>query len=232
MQYRFYLGIDADDQRPTAATLLEKRLDEDSGDISYHIHRLDRFAAETDVLEYVAAILADEPYVARSSCVVNVTENPSQRLHERLTEGGLSPIGVVVTGGQEASMEGSGFDLPGGDKAGVEDAGLIVSDHELVQRLINHETDGSLVHEQQQTRRTSDLAEGLRAYRMRAEDGEVALSGGETPERDVEHADLVFSTALALWMGDEHGTDSTDQLAGDIPTTGRAKRLHRPDISS
>lgn len=233
MAYQFFVGIDLEEESPTVAvSLLEKRANADGDDVEYHLDRLQRMKRSEDVVEKLKDLLTESQYVGRSVCVVNATSGEGIELQRQLTEGGLSPLGVAITGADTSSQEGSGFDLEGGGDAGADEGALIVSEHELVQNLIDHETEGSLSFAESQAGLASDLGQGLQKYRTTAHEAGAALSSIDvSPSRDAEHADLVLSTALACWMGDQHEFDPTEHLGGELPTTGQAKRIQRPDTN-
>ena len=55
---------------------------------------------------------------------------------------------------------------------------------------------------------------------------------GTQAAREEAHDAFVMSAALACWLGEERSFDPTEHLGGEAPTTGEAKRMHRPDTAS
>ena len=64
------------------------------------------------------------------------------------------------------------------------------------------------------------------------EDADAPTGASEDAPRRHPHATLVVSAGMACWLGEERSFDPTEHLTGDPPTTGEAKRLHRPDTAS
>ena len=64
------------------------------------------------------------------------------------------------------------------------------------------------------------------------QDNDAPTDASEEAPRQHPHATFVVSAGLACWLGEERSFDPTEHLAGDPPTTGEAKRLHRPDTAS
>lgn len=54
----------------------------------------------------------------------------------------------------------------------------------------------------------------------------------EAPPRRAAHSAFVISAGMGCWLGEERSFNPAEHLAGDPPTTGEAKRQHRPDTAS
>lgn len=229
MEYRFYLGIDTDPEGGASATLLEKRLEREDADVEYHIDRIERLGGDGDIVEHVKDVLAEEPYVGHSICIVNASSREGRQLLRQMGAEGLSPMAIAVNGGEGATANGPSIQTT---DAGEEEAGFSVSEQTIIRNLVDHESEGTLVFENQQADLASELAAGLQDYRTKdVEEGsesstEVSSAGG------IRNHDLVVSAALACWVGDQQAIDPTEHLGGELPTTGGAKRMQRPDITS
>lgn len=229
MEYRFYLGIDTDSEDRVSATLIEKRLERDDADVQYHIDRIERLGQNGDIVEHVKDVLAEEPYVGHSICVVNASSREGRQLLRQMAAEGLSPMAITVNGGEGASADGPGIQAATDD---AENAGFSVSEQTIIENLIEHESDGTLVFAEQQAGLASDLASGLQDFRSRSGEDGSGSSTEASSDGGIRNHDLVVSAALACWVGDQQAIDPTEHLGGELPTTGGAKRMQRPDTTS
>ncbi len=274
MAYAFFAGLDIKDHDATLA-LVEKEADDPHDAATYHVRRLERIGdlADADepherLVDRVQNLLAEAPYTGRTILVVNQTSSLGRAVQGELTERGLTPVGVELTGGGAAAQEGSGLDLGGGDDAAEDAASFFAAERDVAGRLAALERAGRLVLSQDNEEAMSELAHGLQSVRALAgdaeadEDAEAAgeaaqadASTADTVQADVDEADeapeaggtpspseeaareerfdpLVISAGLACWLGEERSFDPTVHLGGEAPTTGEAKRLHRPDAAT
>lgn len=232
MAYAFYLGLDAAPEEGTTLALVEKDVDEGAknrGEVAYHLRDLQALGqADPDaVAERVQDLIAETPYVGRTLLVIN--KATGEEVLKALEERGLTTIGVTLTGGDAATQDGTGFTLTGGDDADVEDAGLYVSEEDLVVKLQELHSAHRFDTGPESLEEVDALMEGLRTYGL----DEGARQAGAEPQRDARHSGHVLSTALACWYGEQHSLDPTEHLAGSPPPMGDAKDLaDAPDPDS
>lgn len=227
MEYRFYLGIDADGEESTSVTLLEKRQERADAGVTYHVNRIERLAG-ADPVEHVKTVLAEEPYLGHSVCVVNASNREGRKLLRHMAAEGLAPMAISINGGDDPSPDGPSIQPADGDGEG---SGFSVSERTIIRNLIDRETAGSFMFDSQQADLASALASGLQDYRT-TENDESGSSTEASSEPSIRNRDLVISAALACWVGDQQAIDPTEHLGGELPTTGGAKRMQRPDSTS
>ena len=232
MPYEFYLGIDVPgEQKPITLSLIEKEEHKVDGTEEDHYHvrqvtQLDSDGADEEedekVVDHVQSLLAQEPYVGRTVLVINCTQKEGRTLREQMDARGLSPEGVVVTGGEESKQQGeSGLSTPN-----TEDNWLTVKERALISTLDRVYHEGRLELPQENTDEASRVAQGLQDYRVAADSdaGEGYQPDVSEDKRHAAHASYVYSAALACWIGEEHDFDASAHLGGELPTTGPAKR--------
>ncbi len=231
MAYEFYLGIDAHSEDDGAAgyalSLIEK--DQANGEATYRLHDLRRLHGSADeIASWVQDQIRDDPFVGRTICVTNATEEIGEEVFRTLKQRGLSPIGIVISGGDAASQTG-GSQL--GDSAGA--PGLQVSEHLVVSNIEEIYHDGRFDVTGVKSDAPSHLVHGLDRYRLEArEPGQEGLDHiAAEPTRDTEDADLVLATGVACWIAEQHSFDPTEHLGGEAPPMGEAKREMRPDTT-
>ncbi len=228
MESRFYLGIDAGADGAVSAALVEKRQERDDAAVEYHINRIERMSENGDTVEHFKNLLADEPFVGNSLCIVNASQREGRKLVREMAAEGLSPMALTINGGDDPSADGAGIQTSDGEDS----AGFSVSERTIIRNLIDHETEGSFVFDAQHADLASELAAGLQDYRAIENSDESDSSAEALSEDSVRNRDLVLSAALACWVGDQQAIDPTEHLGGELPTTGGAKRMQRPDTSN
>ena len=234
MPYEFYLGIDTpSDDAPSPEgkglvvwTLLEKETPDvgahDGEEPRYHVRLVQHGGADLEpeaLADRVQTYLTQDPYPGRTGIVVNRASKRGQAFYDAFAETGLSPIGVTVTTGKSA-IEG--------------EDGIVVSERQLVARLDGLYHDGRLELPQENSEKASQIAQGLQSFRRAVgEEGSEGFVEDETSTpRAGEHDVHLLSAALAAFVGEERSFHPTEHLSGDAPTTGRAKRMARPDVTS
>lgn len=232
MSYAFYLGIDATNEPDTLTlALLEKERETNEDEATYHLRRiehegngsLDREPAA--IAAHVVSLIASKPYTGRTQIVVNETADLGEAILRQLTDRGLTPIGVTVTGSDAAAQEASGFARTSGDDEDALTSGFLVSEHALVEATQELYRSDQLKLSQEATEHASKLARGLQSYRARAHEAGDALQDIEgEPRRNAADAGYVLSTALACWLGEQQSFDPTEHLAGDPPPLRSHKR--------
>jgi hypothetical protein len=219
MAHAFFLGVDVadtDDAVDATLTMLEK--EKEQTDVAPN-YRLDHARRHTDVAsagalaDHIQGLVAQRPYIGRTSIVVNRGPAPGQALVEALGERGLDPVAATLT-------EGSGA-VPGGrDEVGVQ---LGTSD--AVRTLAGLYRDRRFGIDDHATEAASDLARGLQraAERLDEADGnqDTPEAAGSTLDVFNEMGPAVTSAALAAWVGAERSFDPSQHLKQD-PQTRRS----------
>jgi hypothetical protein len=221
MAHAFFLGVDLADtesDEPLAATLsiLEKEQEGADVEASYRLdhvrHHTDVSAAD-DLADHIQSLVADRPYIGRTSLIVNRASEAGQALVDALEARGLDPVAATLT-------EGSGA-VPGArDEVGVQ---LGTSD--AVRTLAELYRDRRLGIDDHATEAASDLARGVQRAAERLDEADA---NQDTPEaagsvldgfNDADRS--VTSAALAAWVGAERSFDPTQHLKQD-PQTSRS----------
>ena len=227
MAFEFYLGIDVVDDQPATLTLVEKEDDGASGDTDddiYHVREVRQLEEEKGAeaaAEFVQSLIAEDPYLGRTIIVVNCSSRSGADLQEELQERGMSPEGVIVTGGEDSEQQGiSGLDTPN-----TENERLVETERNLVSTLDRLYHEDRLELPQENTEEVSKIAQGLQDYRIPAgnDNGEGYRPDISDEKRSAAHANFVISAALACWLAEEHEFDASVHLGGEAPTTGPAK---------
>lgn len=156
--------------------------------------------------------------------------------------------GLDLGGGDDAAADAASFFVAertlAGRLAALERAGRLVLSQDNEERM------SDLAHALQDARaRTGGAeagtdaeapgeAEAAGAAQADVDATDEAPEAGGTPNpsedaaREESFGPLVRSAGLACWLGEERSFDPTVHLGGEAPTTGEAKRLHRPDTAS
>ena len=219
MAHAFFLGVDFADTEPDAPidavlTILEKEKGETDVEANYRLdharHHADVDTVE-DLADHIQGLVADQPYIGRTSIVVNRASEVGQALVDALKDRGLDPVAATLT-------EGSGA-VPGGrDEVGVQ---LGTSD--AVRTLAELYRDRRFGIDDYATEAASDLARGIQraAERLDEADGnqETPEAAGSTLDGFNEAGPSITSAALAAWVGAERSFDPTQHLKQDPHTT-------------
>lgn len=234
MAYAFYVGIDVTDDRKGVISLVEKASTGEDENVKYRIHRIDSIEDnqnDEQIAARVRDMIAESPYTGRTSVVVNKTTDPGQMVVNRLIQTGLTPIGVIISGGDSAAQTGTGMARTSAGVITHDTSGFMVSEHVLVDCIERLYQEGRTELPREDSDSASLLSQGLQSYRARAhEAGEALEHISEEPRRDADHSEYVISAALACWYGEQqHSFDPAGSLEEFQPTTGEAKRKIRPD---
>jgi hypothetical protein len=219
MAHAFFLGVDFADTEPDAPidavlTILEKEKGETDVEASYRLdharHHTDVDTAE-DLADHIQGLVADQPYIGRTSIVVNRASEGGQALVDALKNRGLDPVAATLTAGSGA--------VPGGrDEVGVQ---LGTSD--AVRTLAELYRDRRFGIDDYATEAASELARGIQraAERLDEADGnqETPEAAGSTLDGFNEVGPSITSAALAAWVGAERSFDPTQHLKQDPHTT-------------
>lgn len=225
MPYEFFLGVDPDDDTDAVTlALIEKSKYPDEKMTTYHVRSLLQRDGtdEQGIARFIQNMVTDEPFVGRTSVVVNCTDRRGRRLVLSLTEEGLSPIGVTITGGDSAGLSGPGIVM---DRKGSGQGGFIVSEHDLVSALEDLYESGQL-DMNQDSPEVSLLGDGLLDYMKKANEAGVALQHiDREPARQGLHDSIVLGTALACWYGDQVSLDDpAEHIEEETRTLAQMRR--------
>jgi hypothetical protein len=214
MDHAFFLGVDlAEDDGSVEAvlTVLEKERQADAPSRFRLDHARRRSVGRPDDLaDQIQSLVAERPYTGRTNIVVDRSAEPGSALVDALTNRGLDPIVVTLTGGG-----GAGASAP--DEVGVS---LGVAD--AVRTLAELYRDGRLRIEDHTTEAASTLARGVQraAEVLDAADGnqDTPAAAGSTLEALDDVDPDVVSAALAAWCGTERSFDPSQHLKADPHT--------------
>lgn len=210
MAHAFFLGLDVsptDEAPPHDVThaLFEKSVEGQEA-ATYRLdhirHRSDVESAD-ELADSVQGLLAEQPYIGRTSIIVNRTSDFGHALVEALKDRGMDPVVATVT-------EGSGTAAGETDEIAVQLGGA-----NAVRTIANLHREGRLSVESHTTETASRLARDVQALAEQLDeaDGDLEALGVSTtgPSFDPE-ATHVNSAALAVWLGSERSFDPSQHL--------------------
>lgn len=210
MAHAFFLGVDVsspDEDSPyeVTHTLFEKSTEGDEA-ATYRLnhirHRTDVESAD-EFADHLQGLVAEQPYIGRTSLIVNRTPDFGQALVEALEDRGLDPVGATFT-------EGAGGATGETDEIGVHLGGV-----DAVRTIANLHREGRLSLESHTTEIASRLARDVQALAEQLDeaDGDLEALGVATsgPSYDSE-ATHVNSAALSVWLGSERSFDPSQHL--------------------
>lgn len=220
MAHAFFLGVDfhASDGTSSGAvfSLLEKEENPDDEAPRYrldhirHVEELDDIEA---LAEHLQGMVSDQPYIGRTSLIVNRGHSAGNALVDALRDRGLDPVAATLT-------TGSGAAAGGRDEVGVQ-----LGSSDAVRALVEFYREGRFAVEEHSRAATSRLARAIQhAFEVLDEaDGDEA-SGEPQPDRAVvQEADPhLTSAALAAWLGRERSFDPSQHLK-EAPQTDRSR---------
>ncbi len=220
MAHAFFLGVDvpddaSDDGIDATLTILEKEKEQSDAHAAF---RLDHVRHHRDVdspealADHVQGLVADRPYIGRTSIVVNRATGPGEKLVEALSDRGLDPVAATLT-------EGSGS-VPGER----DEVGVSLGTADAVRTLAELYRDRRLGIDDHSTEAASELARGVqRASEVLDEaDGnqDTPEAAGSTLDTLNDASTSITSAALAAWVGAERSFDPSQHLKED-PQTDR-----------
>lgn len=218
MAHAFFLGVDVistDEEGPHGVThaLFEKSTEGDGDEVTY---RLDRIRHHTDVAsaedlaDSLQGLIAKQPYIGRTSLIVNRNSDFGQALVDALEDRGMDPVAATLT-------EGSGVAAGETDEIGVHLGGV-----DAVRTIADLHRDRKITFESHATEAASRLARDVQALAEQLDeaDGDIEALGTTTtgPSFDPD-ATHVTSAALAVWLGTERSFDPSQHLK-ESPQTG------------
>ncbi|MFP4228796.1 MAG: hypothetical protein ACLFTE_08215 [Salinivenus sp.] len=223
MAHAFFLGVDVHDAATQEVTfvLLEKEKNPGDDAARYRLDHL-RHVQELDSMEALAdhlqGLVSEQPYIGRTSLIINRGSEAGQALVDALRDRGLDPVRATLTAGggvpaAERDEEGVRLGTAGAVQALVElyrDGRFAVEEH-------SREGASRLAREIQHAFEVLDEAEGDQASGESMGDLQ-ALREAEPP---------LTSAALAAWLGRERTFDPSKHLK-DTPQTGRTRGTAGP----
>ena len=220
MAHAFFLGVDVAPTGEDAAhdvtyALFEKSRDGDEP----ATFRLDNIRHNPDVAsadafaDHLQSLVAEQPYIGRTSIIVNRATDFGQALLDALKGRGLDPVAATLT-------EGSGVAAGDTDEIGVHLGGV-----DTVRTIADLYRDRKITFESHTTETASRLARDVQALAEQLDeaDGDLEALGVSTtgPSYDPE-ASHVNSAALAVWLGSERSFDPSQHLK-ESPQTDSAE---------
>lgn len=230
MAYEFFLGIDvaesdggADTPGTTTLALVEKT-DENAEEVGveYRLDSVRVFDPDTpadDIASHVQSLVADSPYIGRTSVIVNRASDRGQAIENALTDLGLGPVAATITD------NGSDTAPTGPDRPGVN-----ASAHEIVDTLALEYRNARFSVDHRETEHASRLARELQSYVeyvVEPAEGEAAGDLDDAPARPDAYDNHVTAAGLAVWFGSERTFDPVSRLKED-PSTEPMGQHHRP----
>lgn len=221
MAHAFFLGVDVlpsgdEGSYEVTRTVLEKEKERSDGEASFrldHIRRHTDVASADDFADHLQGLVAERPYIGRTSIIVNRSTTFGQALIDALNDRGMDPVAATLT-------QGSGVAAGERDEIGVHLGGI-----DAVRTIADLHRDGTLVFENHTTETASRLARDVQALAERLDeaDGDIEALGRSTtgPSFDPE-ATHVTSAALAAWLGTERSFDPSQHLK-ESPRTGSSE---------
>lgn len=215
MAHAFFLGVDfpddsSDDGVDATLTIIEKEKEQSDAEAGF---RLDHVRHHRDVdsldalADHVQGLVAERPYIGRTSIVVNRAAASGEDLVDALSDRGLDPVAATLT-------EGSGS-VPGER----DEVGVSLGTADAVRTLAELYRDRRLGMNEHSTEAASELARGVqRASEVLDEvDGNQNSpeAAGATLDALNDASPAVTSAALAAWVGAERSFDPSQHLKED-----------------
>lgn len=213
MAHAFFLGVDvhpdAESSIDVTHSLVEKSTDASEDGTIYrlvHIREHSDVSSAEDLADHLQGLVAEQPYIGRTTLIVNRTTSFGTELFDALKERGLAPVGASVT---EESV--------GTASSATDEMVVRLSGVEAVRTLADLYREDRLKIETQATEAVSRLARDVQALAERLDeaDGDEQALGTSTvgPSFDSE-AIHVNSAALAAWLATERSFDPSQHLKG------------------
>lgn len=219
MAHAFFLGIDVDDEgadesMDVTLSIVEKEKGPTDSQAMFrlgHVRRYtERFSAE-DLAERIQGLVAEQPYIGRTSIVVNREMEEGQALVTALVDRGLDPVAVTLR-------------REGGTGAGEGAEGLPLDPIDAVQTIADLYWDKRFVIEDHTTEAASQLARGVQYASEVLDEADGTHDNpdgvGEIMTQLADVGTPVTSAAMATWLGTDRTFDPSQHLKED-PQTGR-----------
>ncbi len=221
MAHAFFLGVDlsdheSDEHADATLTILEKQKEQTDTEASFrldHVRHHEEVESLDDLADHVQGLVAERPYIGRTSIVVNRGAAPGQALVEALSDRGLDPVAATLTAGSGS--------VPGER----DEVGVSLGTADAVRTLAELYRNRRLGIEDHTTEAASELARGVQhASEVLDEvDGnqDTPEAAGSTLDALNDVGPVVTSAALAAWVGAERSFDPSQHLK-ENPQTGRS----------
>jgi len=214
MAHAFFLGVDAvpsdDEGHDVTYALFEKSSDGD--ELSYRLDQIRRHSTVTsadELANHLQGLVADQPYIGRTSLIINRKIAFGRALLDALDDRGLDAVAATLSDGT-------------GVTAGDDEIGVHIGGIDAVRTLADLYRERRLSFPSHTTEEASHLARDVQALAEQLDeaDGDIEALGESTsgPSFDPE-ATHVTSAALAVWLGSERSFDPSQHLK-ESPQTG------------
>ena len=217
MAHAFFLGVDVaptdeESLSDVTYTLFEKSTEGDD-EVTYRLDNIRQYEeapSADDLADHLQGLVAEQPYIGRTSLIVNRSTGFGQALLDALGERGMDPVAATFT-------EGSGVAAGETDEIGVHMGGI-----DAVRTIADLHREGKLEFESSTSEAASRLARDVQglAEQLDEADGDLEALGAATTEPSFDpEATHVTSAALAVWLGRERSFDPSQHLK-ESPQTG------------
>ena len=211
MAHAFFLGVDVaptdGEGSDTVTHALFEKSTEGKGDVATyrlgHNRQYTEVDSADDLASHLQGLVAEQPYIGRTSLIVNRNTDFGQALVDALKDRGMDPVAATLT-------DGSGATPGETDEIGVHLGGI-----DAVRTLADLHREGRITFEGHATETASRLARDVQALAEQLDeaDGDIEALGASTsgPSFDPDAAH-VNSAALAVWLGTERSFDPSQHL--------------------
>ena len=222
MAHAFFLGVDLHGETTDDATfaLLEKEKNPDDEAAQFRLDHL-RHVSDIDSIEELAdhlqGLVSNQPYIGRTSLIVNRGREAGQALVEALRNRGLDPVAVTLTSGR------------GGATGERDEVGVQLGTIDVVRGLVDLYREGRFVMEEHSREAASRMARDLQHAFEVLDEAEGDEASGEAPGslQEVEDAEPpLTSVSLAAWLGQERSFDPSQHLK-NTPQTDASRSTTR-----
>lgn len=215
MAHAFFLGVDVHGEAADEVTfaLLEKEKNPGDKVARYRLDHIRRGTVDAieALAEHLQGLVSEQPYIGRTSLIVNRSSEVGQALVDALGDRGLDPVAATWTAG-------------GGTTARErDDGGVQLGTIEVVQALVELYRDGRFAVEDHSQEEASRLARDLQHAFEVLDEAEGDQASGEAPgslQALREMGPPLTSAALAAWLGRERSFDPSQHLK-NAPQTDR-----------
>ena len=212
MAHAFFLGIDVapaegDGASDITHALFEKAQEHSDEPVTYrlnHIRHHTDVEAAGDLADHLQGLVADQPYIGRTSIIANRGSGFGEALVDGLEGRGLDPVAATLTRGDEVAA------------GSPDEIGVRLASGDVLRRVVDLHRDGQLHFESHATEAASRLARDMQVLSERLDeiDGDMEALGETDAEGiSVEPGDThITSAALAIWLGTERSFDPSQRL--------------------
>lgn len=221
MAHAFFLGIDVapadgDDAPAVTHALFEKSKEDADERATYRLDRVRHHAdvgSADDLADHLQGLVADQPYIGRTSLIVNRGSDFGEALVAALEDRGMDPVAATLTSG-------------GGAVAGDPDEiGVHLGGDDVLRRFLNLHRDERLRLENHATETASRLARDVQALAEQLDEIDGDIEGlGEMQTDGLSFdpgATHITSAAIAVWLGSERSFDPSQRLKASPQTDAR-----------